>query len=591
MNRILSTLILVLLSKSAALAIIITPIIQQTQYRWRNDDGNEAAATWNAAVNTPISITDTTTLQRLRLEFRNNSGVTATVNETLEYSADGGTTWTVIANTPTNEFWYQPSTLVANATATTNQLGAVTPGTFTAGKVVSTPGVAANLLNNRRTEYEWVIRPTGNIQPFTTYTFRTSNQGSVPVNYGELSTGCIGDLKAGNINPASTFVDCHGTTTLTLMDYTVGAVDFQWQYNTGAGWTDFGSNADNATTIPVIQQTQFRCIISCASGANTDTTATVMIDALPLPVDLGSDINRCLSKDEFVVLDAGTFPNTVNYVWNDGSNGQTKNVTETGTYIVRVTDEFTCTGTDTVAVIIRANPVVDLGRDTSICNGGTLVLDAGEDGIQYSWSNGETTRTIVAGNPGTYVAFVTNSEGCTLSDTMTLSMSGEFPAIQGISINNNGHRTFNFAAVSPENVLTFDWDFGDGSPHSNIAAPTHTYPDDDNYIVVLNMTSSCGGRSDTTSVHIVGIDQLNIGNDMLRLYPNPARGTATILNHSTIAMKQIAVYNLAGQVVYQAAADRRDSHTLNLSGIASGIYTVSILTEQGIVIRKLEVLQ
>lgn len=592
MNKILCTLLFLLLSKGVLHAIIITPFIEQTQYRWRNNDGNQATATWMAPVNTSVAAADTTTLLRLRMEFRNNSGATATINETLEYSSNGGTNWTAITNTATNAFRYEPSTLVANATATTNQMGAATPGTFVAGRVVSAPGAALNIVNNRRTEYEWIIRPTSNVQPFTTYIFRTSNQGSTPINYGQLSIGCVGTLASGNVIAGATFVDCNGTTTLTLADHTAGAVNFQWQYNTGGSWVNFGPNADNTVTPPVVQTTQFRCILSCsASPDNADTAATITIEALPLPVDLGNDINVCLSKGEFVTLDAGTFPGAPNYVWNDGGNGQTRDIDETGTYIVRVTDEFTCSGTDTIEVVIRENPEVDLGKDTSICNDGTLILDAGDDGIAYSWNSGETTQTVVADNPGEYVVFVVNDEGCAISDTFNLAMAGEFPRIAGISINNNAVNTFQFTAVNPENVIAFDWDFGDGSTHSDIPNPIHTYADNKSYIVVLKLTSSCGFRSDTTSVHIVGIDQVNVGNEELTVYPNPATGTATIHNYGALKMKEIVVYNLAGQMVHRAKADSKDKHVLHLEGISSGIYTIGIFTDQGTVIRKLELLR
>jgi hypothetical protein len=56
-------------------------------------------------------------------------------------------------------------------------------------------------------------------------------------------------------------------------------------------------------------------------------------------------------------------------------------------------------------------------------------------------------------------------------------------------------------------------------------------------------------------------------------------------------MEQVAVYNVLGQVVYKAKADSKDKHTLNLSGFASGVYTIQIYTDKGTVARKLEIIK
>lgn len=592
MKKILSTFILLLFTRSIVLAIIIPTAIQQTQYRWRNDDGDETTATWSAAINTSITVSNAADRQRLRLEFNNTSGGAFAVNETLEYSSNGGTTWTAITNDPTNEFWYEASPSVANGTLTTNQMGTTTAGTFAAGRVVSTPAAAVNLANNGRTEYEWVIRPTANVQPFATYLFRTSNQGTTPLNYGKLSTGCVGTITAGNATSSAPLVNCSETTNLALTGHTVGDVNYQWQANAGTGWVNFGPNTDNTVSPPVIVATEFRCIVSCvASPTKADTTAPVMVGSLPLVVDLGSDINQCLGAEEAVILDAGVFPGNTIYTWNDGTPGQIKSVTESGTYIVKVMDEFSCTGSDTIKVIVREKPEVDLGADTSLCTQGTLVLDAGSDGIEYYWSSGETSQTIVANHEGTYVAFVTNSSGCVSSDTFNLAYNGNFPHIQGIEVHNNGFRTFYFTAVNPQNVIGFDWDFGDGSPHNYSPIPTHTYPDDNSYVVVLKIASVCGFSSDSTGVHILGINQLDVDNKEIGLFPNPAKEVATIFNYGQLKMKEILIYSMTGQNVYKVPADSNNTHELKLKGLTSGMYTLAIVTDKGIVMRKLEILK
>jgi hypothetical protein len=312
----------------------------------------------------------------------------------------------------------------------------------------------------------------------------------------------------------------------------------------------------------------------------------------PVPdVNLGADINKCVDPGYAEVLDAGVQPNTPQFLWDNGSTSQVRAVNESGTYNVKVTNQYGCSESDTVAVILRANPIVELGNDTTVCNGVVLNLNPGNGGIEYFWNTGQTSQSISISNPGTYSVFVTNSQGCTKADTIVVNMQGELPTIQGISVTNNGQYTFHFTAVNPQNVIGYDWDFGDGSAHSYQASPTHTYPDAGNYIVVLHLSSTCGFLSDSSSAHILGINQLNVNKDELTVYPNPTREVATILNRGALKMEQVEVYNILGQVVYKSKADSKDKHTLNLGGFASGVYTIQVFTDKGTVARKLEIIK
>src|SRR5690606_24648926 len=96
----------------------------------------------------------------------------------------------------------------------------------------------------------------------------------------------------------------------------------------------------------------------------------------------------------------------------------------------------------------------------------------------------------------------------------------------GIQITNDAGMTFRFHALNPQDVVGYDWDFGDGSPHKADSSPTHTYLQDGNYVVTLNVMSACGGYVDSTSAHILGIGQVNLGNDQLAIYPNPTKEKA-----------------------------------------------------------------
>jgi hypothetical protein len=312
----------------------------------------------------------------------------------------------------------------------------------------------------------------------------------------------------------------------------------------------------------------------------------------PVPdVNLGPDINKCIDAGILEVLDAGVQPHAGQYLWDNGDVNQVRAVSESGTYHVQVTNQYTCKNADTINVTLRNNPVVELGNDTTVCNGVGLLLNAGNQGIEYFWNTGATSQQIVATSAGSYNVFVTNNLGCTKADTITISMNGELPTIQGINVTNNGSHTFTFTAINPQHVVGFEWDFGDGTPLNYQQSPTHTYATTGDYIVVLRLSSTCGFDVDSSNAHILGINQLEVDKNEMVVYPNPSRGTAVILNRGTLKMEKVSIYNVLGQQVYEAKADTSDKHTLDLNLMASGMYTIQIFTDKGTVARKLELIK
>lgn len=79
---------------------------------------------------------------------------------------------------------------------------------------------------------------------------------------------------------------------------------------------------------------------------------------------------------------------------------------------------------DTISLTALPLPVLQLGIDVVLCNGDSYLLQSNPDYITQ-WSNGSFSSTQLVTNPGTYWAMVTDSAGCSNSDTITiLSPSG-----------------------------------------------------------------------------------------------------------------------------------------------------------------------
>ena len=135
----------------------------------------------------------------------------------------------------------------------------------------------------------------------------------------------------------------------------------------------------------------------------------MVVDVSPLPQpDITGTLAIC--EGEETTLDAGDGYDQ--YLWSDGSGGQTLLVSSSGTYIVTVTTALGCSGSDAVEVVESQNPQPTITGETDLCAGETTTLatDSGFD--TYLWSTGAGTESILVDVTGTYTVTVTNAAGC-----------------------------------------------------------------------------------------------------------------------------------------------------------------------------------
>ncbi|MFA7272484.1 MAG: PKD domain-containing protein [Crocinitomicaceae bacterium] len=80
-----------------------------------------------------------------------------------------------------------------------------------------------------------------------------------------------------------------------------------------------------------------------------------------------------------------------------------------------------CVSNDTIVVTYSTNPVVNLGPDQFECVGATVVLDAQNPGLTYSWTGGSTGQTLAVDTTGNYQVTVTNANFCSSSDQINVT--------------------------------------------------------------------------------------------------------------------------------------------------------------------------
>lgn len=182
----------------------------------------------------------------------------------------------------------------------------------------------------------------------------------------------------------------------------------------GSGYTSYTwSTGGTSQTETITSSDTISIVVTDANGCTMTDTIGITLNPAPL-VNLGPDIVQCGGS---ALLDAGN-PGSL-YFWSNSTSSQTTSVSTTGTYYVDVLTQAGCASSDTVNVTINYQPVQSLGPDTSICLA-SVVLDAGNPGSTYLWSNSMTTQTVTVGS-GTYSVLITDSAGCSIMDTITVT--------------------------------------------------------------------------------------------------------------------------------------------------------------------------
>ncbi|MBI4946420.1 MAG: PKD domain-containing protein, partial [Bacteroidetes bacterium] len=265
---------------------------------------------------------------------------------------------------------------------------------------------------------------------------------------------------------------------------------------------DFGDGNTLSTSSPSASHTyaaQGNYVISvlvtngCGNSASYSLLASVSGVGGPSVDILSSSNPSCLGNDGQATVEVTTGQVPFSYLWDNGQTTSTATGLSAGTYVVTVTDNMGCPSSVPVTLSDPAPIVLSASSTQSGCglSTGTAtigVTSGGTSPYYYSWSNGSTSSTATGLSYGSYPVTVTDANGCTASQNISVSelntASVSVNSITDISCNGGSTGVIDINVTGGSPPFAYAWSNGATTQDiSNLSAGT--------YSVLVSDAGSC----------------------------------------------------------------------------------------------------
>ncbi|UTW62062.1 gliding motility-associated C-terminal domain-containing protein [bacterium SCSIO 12741] len=246
------------------------------------------------------------------------------------------------------------------------------------------------------------------------------------------------------------------------------------------------SNGSQSQSIPVMAQGQYWVEATNQCGIDKDTIQITKL--LRKTVSLGPDSFLCVG--DTLIFDVSD--TAASYYWQDGSRNAQFAVTKPGVYTARVKN-LCGMSYDNIRITSENEPVFDLGRDTTLCQGQSLLLNASASRSSYRWQDGTTDSTFMPSKTGWVIAEASNICGNTLDSvfitfdtTVNVNLGADTILCKGSSI-----------TLYPPLITgaTISWSDNSQNSHLTINKPGTYW---------IQATKSCGTVRDT--IEVIGLE-------------------------------------------------------------------------------------
>ena len=482
------------------------------------------------------------------------------------------------------------------------------------------------------------LGPDANICNGTTQTLNAGNPGanyawSIGTNTQEIIVAQSGTYSVTISNACGSIIDEITLSSIDIPDIDLGP-DFtmcEGIFETIDAYVENSTYqwSNNELTPQISISTGGNYCVTVTNECGSDSDNIFVYTDIPLTnLNLGPDTAICSG----FILDCG-HPN-LQYYWSNNETTQTITITQSDIYGI---DIINACGTfsDIIQIdVIEMN--LDLGTDTVLCPGSSIIFDAQNPGAAFTWSDGSTDQSMEITQAGLFWVSVSNvcetqtdtilvteynmllnlGNDTSFCDSETLFLDAGHPGseyiwstgetTQSVICNQTGiysvaisHFCGNLTdEIEVEVLPSPEIDFGSDTIYISNNLPIELNPNttgtvfqwSDGSSDTIAFAPNAGiygvtiynehGCTDTGSVVVtykIGIDELDISSTVL-LYPNPAQDKLFI-HIEKLKVEAIYVLNSMGSLVQKINTESNEI-ALNTSSLSEGLYFVIIQTPE-----------
>ncbi|MDN3668961.1 gliding motility-associated C-terminal domain-containing protein [Echinicola jeungdonensis] len=266
-------------------------------------------------------------------------------------------------------------------------------------------------------------------------------------------------------------------------------------------------------------------------------------------------------------IQGGAAPYQVQWMDQEGQGELERDGLKPGTYTAKITDASGCTLTDSFviqepkAMEISLQSAVEMDCNSGFASGEAWVsIEGGVSPYKIFWDNGaENTREIQFSESREIKVLVEDSKGCVVQK----SLKTDFPSTQGRVNFHYSQNSFiapeeivvnqpvQFESILAEDVLTWEWDFGDGRS-SQERSPSHVYKKKGSFEVILRVLDAYGCQSVHANTLVVEDrgTKMKIPN---AFSPNGDKLNDTFLpKYKNISSFEMYIFNTWGELLFSS---------------------------------------
>ena len=411
---------------------------------------------------------------------------------------------------------------------------------------------------------------------------------------------------ADPINNQTSFDYCKGASQNVSILADIGsgylAPALQWQFSSdsGSNWTDILGETFTSYRFTQTALGIYKYRMSVADGSNIAIKScrvvsnAVTFSIFDLPFATASANSPVCEKRpiELIATGGGTYSWTgpAGFISTLAAPKFIAQTTSAGRYNLKAINQYGCTNSTFVNVLVKPKPIISFSSTQKICEGDATTLKAG-GGITYQWSPATGLSDVNIADPiarptdtTNYQVIITGSNNCSDTATVLINVLKKPTAFAGPDKSLFIEQSTTLDALVGGTAVSFSWSPVSFLNDALLVQPTSSPLDDILYTLTVKSNAGCGEAVDDVFIKVYkgifvpsAFSPNNDGrNDRWRIVALIGFPKATVV-----------VYNRLGQIVFEGSGNKMEwDGTFKSQQTPMGAYTYVIDLKNGSPLKK-----